>query len=89
MNNVAVHDILESDFDAPLTEEVLEELGFEYVPIFPYPPDNKTWNHPEYDFDIVKTDGKLSFIVFIDTGTMLKTVGGVKLLIEALKGDEQ
>ena len=87
MNHVAVHDILESDFDAPITKEVLRELGFEdesYFSGFSYEGvAHDLWAHKTDDGYIVNDDGWSS-----KTNPQWNTVGGLKLLLEALKGDE-
>ena len=78
-----------SDFldKRPLTDETLKELGFEYVAIFPDCDINKEWKHPEYQFEILRVDGKIESIRLLYDGGNFKTVGSVKMLIEALKGD--
>lgn len=96
MNHVAVHDILESDFDAPLTDEALEELGFMKVK-------SETFEGVCWFYTLSKSFKIVSYIIkpsIKETRVMLccddlicrtstwKTVGGVKMLIEALKGDE-
>ena len=74
--------------DRPLTDEILKELGFEYVAIFPDCDINKEWKHPEYQFEILRVDGKIESIRLLYDGGNFKTVGSVQMLIEALKGDE-
>jgi len=82
MNHVTIHDILESDFNAPLTDEALEELGF-YIKDDNYAYSmNGVWL-------IGYKSGKGRAVQMRDHSfPTYKTVGGVKLLIEALKGDE-
>ena len=95
MNNVAVHDILESDFDAPLTDEALEELGFKHIDT--EMGDDYYWeyvfiNDLDYYFLISECESEKedNYTVYFGYAGNFKytTVGGVKLLIEALKGDE-
>lgn len=91
MNHVAVHDILESDFDAPLTEETLKELGFEKPPnaIYELRLPNML-NDMVLFADIENGEYYVAFDFPMDATKPIplwKTVGGVKLLIEALKGE--
>lgn len=92
MNNVAVHDILESDFDAPLTEESFKELGFSHIDT--EMEDDSYW---EYNFgndyflisECKSERDEYCVVYFGYTGDYkYTTVGGITLLIEALKGDE-
>ena len=69
----------------PLTDEVLQELGFEYIE------DELMWNLDMKDkpfFSIVHYTKTGGYLFIHDDVTRLRTVGSVKLLIEALKGDE-
>jgi len=69
----------------PLTDEVLQELGFEFVE------DELMWNLDKKDspfFNIVPDTKNGGFLFIHDDVVKLRTVGSVKLLIEALKGDE-
>jgi len=95
MNHVAIHDILESDFNAPLTDEVLKKLGFKEYGDGTYKRWAKhitkgitleTWeerSEPDKGWNVY-----LLVCMKVDLSTTWTTVGGVKLLIEALKGDE-
>ena len=96
MNHVAVHDILESDFDTPLTDEALEELGFEIFKSETF--EGVSW----WEYTLSKSVKMVSYIIssknelkvvlccddLICGKSTWNTVGGLKLLIEALKGDE-
>lgn len=98
MNHVAIHDILESDFNAPLTYETLKELGFKKV----FNTEGKY--HTTYwrlvilkDIMLetyeVKSDKEAGETAWLKTPSQVpqthyKTVGSVRMLIEALKGDE-
>ena len=73
--------------DRPLTDETLKELGFELVPMYP-DSENTTWSHPEHRFEVLQVDGKIESIRLLYHGGNFKTVGSVRILIEALKGDE-
>lgn len=92
MNHVAVHDILESDFDAPITDEILKEIGFHHgFYISGFLCDNGThtlWAHKVEDGYIVNDNYAGAYHKYTVHTPHWKTVGGLKLLIEALKGDE-
>ena len=70
----------------PLTDEVLQELGFEYI--------KTELGNPHYDMTI----GSVNLFASHSTnqwcvdigadGNIWKTVGSVKMLIEALKGEK-
>ncbi len=70
----------------PLTDETLKELGFELVPMYP-DSENTTWSHPEHRFEVLQVDGKIESIRLLYEGGIYKTVGKLKMLIEALKGE--
>ena len=72
--------------DRPLTDETLEELGFELVPMYP-DSENTTWSHPEHRFEVLYIDGKIESVRLLYEGGIYKTVGKLKMLIEALKGE--
>ena len=73
--------------DRPLTYEILEELGFEWSAV---------WSCYELEINGIGIESWKSIdneiVVDIDaldgTKRVWKTVGKVKMLIEALKGDE-
>jgi hypothetical protein len=86
MNLNKIQEILEfEDWDKPLTDEALEELGFVQSKDFP-----KLWeydNGVDYPLTCVNYEVRLE----MDNGSKTRywtTVGSVKMLIEALKGDE-
>ena len=69
----------------PLTDEALEELGFEYIEV------ELMWILDKKDspfFNIVPDTKNGGYLFIHDDVIRLRTVGSVKLLIEALKGDE-
>ena len=69
----------------PLTDEALKDMGFEYIE------DELMWNLDKKDspfFNIVPDTKNGGFLFIHDDVVKLRTVGSVKLLIEALKGDE-
>lgn len=66
----------------PLTDETLEELGFEKQ-------DDKSWWYMCSQFDVkIMRQGRICDVIKINGIHQYKTVGSVKMLIEALKGDE-
>ena len=82
--------------DRPITEDTLKELGFELIEdntkfkgyeikggILPKPLTNY------YTIKIVgKMDGTKHNFLYINGNLKIETVGSVRMLIEALKGDE-
>ena len=71
--------------DRPLTDEALEELGFEFVE------DELMWNLDMIDkpfFSIVPDTKNGGYLFIHDDLVRLRTVCKLKMLIEALKGDE-
>ena len=74
------------DDSRPLTEEILEELGFELIA-------DKQLGNPHYDMKIgditlYASEDTIRWYVHIGIdGKIWKTVGSVKLLTEALKGE--
>ena len=69
----------------PLTDKALEDLGFEYIK------DELMWNLDIIDnpfFNVVPDTKNGGYLFLHDDVVRLKTVGSVKMLIEALKGDE-
>ena len=72
-----------SYYDArPLTDETLKELGFEKQ-------DDGSWWYMCSQFDIkIMRSGRICDIMKINGIHQYKRVGKIKMLIEALKGDE-
>lgn len=85
MNHVAVHDILESDFDAPITDETLKELGFEEKRGYR----GERYTELRCNGTILNQYDSEKWVIMRGGTSTWKTIGGLKLLIEALKGDEE
>ena len=74
---------------SPLTDETLEELGFEKVKYIKY-----WWIYSDFPYsdllaDLIDSESNKYEVYIGDLNKpVYKTVGSVKMLIEALKGDE-
>jgi hypothetical protein len=90
-----IEDYHQFNDDSPLTEETLEELGFEKILGGQKIGKSFMSDRAVHDFHRINK-GQLEIVVFDGEATMpvlynsptWKTVGSVRMLIEALKGDE-
>ena len=69
--------------ERPLTDETLKELGFELVNDYL----ETVWKLNEPYTELHPNGGSYLFIHSCGTAVIIKTVGKVKMLIEALKGE--